>query len=139
MLAALTIGDGVTTQNSQCMVDLAASSVSLSGNTLTLIPGLVVKFRQAMELEVDGTLTAVGTAANKIVFTSFKDDSVGGDTNAGTGTLGPNEIFPVFAKIGALHDRPLAQHQNGVRITERVEPVRRAAWRQPGLFSSACR
>jgi parallel beta-helix repeat protein len=49
---------------------------------LTLVPGVVVKFESASaEMFVRGTLNATGTLANKIVFTSIKDDSHGGDTN----------------------------------------------------------
>jgi|GEM_PF-6724672 len=52
-----------------------------SGATLTLEPGVVVKFAMWCSLRVNGSLLAVGTAAQPIVFTSYQDDSAGGDTN----------------------------------------------------------
>ena len=54
-----------------------------AGATLTLPPGLIVKFTD-VDFRVTGTLEARGTASEPIVFTSLADD-IGGDTN-GDGT-----------------------------------------------------
>ena len=57
------------------------------GITLTIEPGVVVKNSIPVNsfeytfFDVSGTLLAQGTAADSIVFTDFKDDAHGGDTN----------------------------------------------------------
>ena len=48
---------------------------------LTIEPGVVIKFNSNQSITVNGALIANGTSYEKIVFTSIKDDSRGGDTN----------------------------------------------------------
>jgi hypothetical protein len=49
------------------------------GNTLTIDPGVVVKFDTGRVLQIDGELIAIGTAANRITFTSNRTNPAAGD------------------------------------------------------------
>jgi hypothetical protein len=47
----------------------------------TIEPGTILKLDDGASLDILASLTARGTAAAPIIFTSLKDDSAGGDTN----------------------------------------------------------
>ncbi|MFA6428397.1 MAG: right-handed parallel beta-helix repeat-containing protein [Candidatus Buchananbacteria bacterium] len=70
----------------------------LSYGTVTIEPGVVIKFGPRFqgtwytwptELIIKGSLQAVGTTAEPIVFTSYRDDSAGGDTDGDFGLIMP--------------------------------------------------
>jgi hypothetical protein len=68
----------LTKSNSPYLINDTAQRVN-QGATLTLEPGVVVKFRNAAWLLVDGNIVANGTQADPVVFTAFADDEHGGD------------------------------------------------------------
>ncbi|MGD0834598.1 MAG: kelch repeat-containing protein, partial [Candidatus Dormibacteria bacterium] len=84
---------GTLSQNTVWSAQLALTYVIDSavdvpvGVTLTIQPGTVIKSGGGA-ITVEGSLTAVGTTAAPIVFTSINDNSVGGATGSGSPTAG---------------------------------------------------
>ena len=76
-----------------------ANQTIAEGNTVTIEPGVVMKFLSGgmwdyynhKIITVNGALNAIGLADKKIIFTSVNDDSAAGDTNNnGTATVPGN-------------------------------------------------
>lgn len=58
------------------------------GNTLTIDPGVVIKFKSAVGMTVNGAIQAVGAVGDTIAFTAYTDDHWGGDTDQNGPTTG---------------------------------------------------
>ena len=80
------------------------------GVTLTIEPGAIIKLQFDDSLFIDGKLTAIGTANAPIYFTSYFDDSVGGDTNGDGPSTGTVEDWGRIRFNEDSNDTSLIQH-----------------------------
>ncbi|MDF1554946.1 MAG: right-handed parallel beta-helix repeat-containing protein [Deferrisomatales bacterium] len=103
--AATSVGGTIAADTSWTLAGspyVVTSDLTVGANvTLTVEPGVVVKFEvdhrtdiwgqyaYTRRMVVSGTLLAVGTAAEPVVFTSERDDSYGGDTNGDADATAP--------------------------------------------------
>jgi parallel beta-helix repeat protein len=71
-----------------------------SGATLTVPAGRVVKFAQGTHYAIYGHLQAIGASDNRIVFTDYRDDDAGGDSDGESATPGPNWWYGVLIYDG---------------------------------------
>src|SRR5262249_35552767 len=70
---------------------LVTSNINVPvGQTLTLLPGVVIKMGTGLNFTVNGTLLSRGVSTNPVVITSIQDSSIGGDSigNGSTGVPG---------------------------------------------------
>ena len=75
------------------------------GAALTVEPGAIVKAGGGVSLEVNGSLNAIGTAAEPVTFTSAKDTSIGGDTAPGEvndGSPAAGDWAGIYAPGGSI-------------------------------------
>jgi|GEM_PF-5551521 parallel beta-helix repeat protein len=100
---------GETWANTDVVYVLTGNVVAAQGFTLTIAPGMVVKFGSGAGITVQGTLDARGTADQPITFTSFQDDEYGGDTDA-DGANTP----PKVGDWGIIHFADTSDDQNTI-------------------------
>ncbi len=93
-----------------------------SGVTLTLEPGVVVKFDSALSMQIDGTLLARGTSDNNITFTSHTVDTAGawgyiyfGDGS--TDAVFENDMYGNYLS-GSILQYCRIQYAGGANVTE---------------------
>jgi parallel beta-helix repeat protein len=68
---------------------LTAELIIADGGSLTIPPGTIVFAETAGKIKNQGKLNAIGTAESPIIFTSLKDDTVGGDANGDADATSP--------------------------------------------------
>lgn len=134
-LSNTTLTADTTIKKSRSPYIVSGSFTVPSSITLTIEPGVVVKFyNTSSTFTVNGALMAGGTAGEKIAFTSFNDDDCGisggcGDTNATTTGAAAGDWTSIKVTSGAASstlnyaiiryggvEDPGTNHWNNLRI-----------------------
>lgn len=116
-----------------------------SGITLTIKPGVIVKFAGSKRLTINGTLIADGTPDSIIVFTSERDDPYGGDTNGDSGGSSPSRgIWDMVYLNGGGNNSSVIDHclfryggssgNGNVRIDGRTPVVTNSSFTQSANY-----
>lgn len=92
-----------------------------AGATLTIQPGVIVKLGapNASGIRVDGRLIAQGAASQPIIFTSYADDSAGGDTDSnGPSSGAPGDWYGLVlsASSQTTFDHVMVRYAGGYLI-----------------------
>jgi hypothetical protein len=111
--AALQSGETWTIDGSTNAV-LFTGGIGIYGS-LILQNGLIVKDANGYAFSVygDGSVTTTGTSSNRVLFTSYKDDLIGGDSNNdGASTGSPQDGGTFFNMNGGTLDVSYAKFMN---------------------------
>ncbi|MCR9246301.1 MAG: right-handed parallel beta-helix repeat-containing protein [bacterium] len=82
---------------------LAANLNVPTGVTLTLAPGVVIKWEGARQVVIDGTLLSQGTVGSPVVLTDDLDDSIAGDTTKNGASSGnPGAWYNIVLRNGQI-------------------------------------
>jgi len=81
-----------------------------SESSLTLSPGVIVKFDSDKDIEAEGIFNAQGTSENPIVFTSYHDDVHGGDTDGNGDLVSPTAGDWHHVYIGGTNNASKMDH-----------------------------
>ncbi len=80
----------ITTDNAINDTLYFVASVSVpTASSLTFGPGVITKWAFATQVTVSGNLVVNGTPSEPVIFTDFRDDTHGGDTNNDAGASSP--------------------------------------------------
>ena len=93
-LSGGTIDIDATWDNTDISYMLMGDVTVFIGNTLTINPGVVVKSKY-QRLTVNGSLRVLGTSGNPVYFTSYRDDTIGGDTDNGASIGYPGDWYDI--------------------------------------------
>jgi len=78
--------------------------------TLTVNPDVIVKIASDGEIIVNGTLDVQGTVTNPVYFTSYRDDTVGGDTNGDGSSVGSRSDWDRIEFTEFSNDASIIDH-----------------------------